>query len=66
MNTDYFTARNTEGYSADGLVVLNARFVELCAAEGIDLDDPDDSYDVTNDFVQHLAERVLAEFRGEN
>jgi len=32
------------------------------AAEGIDLDDPDDSYCETNDFVQLLSERVLVEF----
>jgi len=57
-----FTLDNTEGYSAADLAVLNARFAEVCAAEGIDLDDPDDSYSDTNDFVQHLSERVLIEF----
>jgi len=60
--TARFTAGNTEGYSAADLAILNARFAEVCAAEGIDLDDPDDSYCETNDFVQLLSERVLVEF----
>jgi len=57
-----FTLDNTEGYSAADLAVLNARFAEVCAAEGIDLEDPDDSYGDANDFMQHLAGLVLAEF----
>jgi len=34
------------------------RFVAICAAEGVDLDDPDSD----RDFEEHLAERVLVEF----
>jgi len=56
--TACFRADNTEGYSAADLAVLNDRFVAACAAEGVDLDDPDSN----RDFEDHLAERVLVEF----
>jgi len=56
--TTCFTADNTEGYSAADLAILNARFAEVCAAEGVDLDDPDSN----RDYEDHLAERVLVEF----
>jgi len=60
--TAHFRSDNTEGYSAADLAILNARFAELCAAEGIDLEDPArDPYD-TYDAEQHLAGLVLAEF----
>jgi len=56
--TTYFTADNTEGYSAADLALLNERFAAVCAAEGVDLDDPDSN----RDYEDHLAERVLVEF----
>jgi len=58
--TARFTADNTEGYSAADLAVLNDRFVAVCAAEGLDLDDPN-----KYDFEQHLASDLLAEFDGQ-
>ncbi len=55
MARDYFRTDNTEGYTADDLANLNDLFRAICAADGVDPNDPDAALDA-------IGERVLAAY----